>query len=80
MIGDREELLKVIRSKYKTELDTARANLSIMVSRPTSIPEHSDWITEADKWIAQMAEATDKIAVINAELGSMSTDQKELDF
>ena len=80
MLGDREGLLKVLRSKYQSELEVAQANLAIMFNKPTSIPEHSDWMADVDKWVTQIADITDKVAVINAELTGMSADQEELNF
>ena len=80
MIGDREELLKVLRFRYQSELKVAQAKLAIMFNKPTSIPEHSDWMAEVDKWVTQIADVTDKVAVIDAELTGMDVDQKELDF
>ena len=80
MLGDREGLLKVLRSKYQSELEVAQANLAIMFNKPTSIPEHSNWMAEVDKWVTQIADITDKVAVINAELTGMDVDQTELNF
>ena len=43
--------------KYEAMMMTARANFNSLVSNPQSIPEHSDIVSESERWVEQMDKA-----------------------
>jgi len=51
-------------SKYVAEQDEAVANLLTLFNRPVGIGEHTDFLTEIDKWVNQGSNAVDKIQFI----------------
>jgi hypothetical protein len=51
-------------SKYVAEQDESVANLLTLFNRPVGIGEHTDFLTEIDKWVNQGANALDKIQFI----------------
>jgi len=55
-----------LKSKYQSQIDEARANLALYMSPQNlaAIGEHSDLLTEHDKWIEKYTEAKDKLAAI----------------
>ena len=48
-------------SKYVAEQDEAVANLLTLFNRPVGIGEHTDFVTEIDKWVKQGSGAIGKI-------------------
>lgn len=57
-------LLKALKSKYKAQVDEAKATLMIYFSNPVGIGEHPQHIEEMDKLISQIADAEDKLEVL----------------
>lgn len=57
-------LLKALKSKYKAQVDEAKATLMIYFSNPVGIGEHPQHIEEMDKLVSQIAEAEDKLEVL----------------
>ena len=58
---------------YNAKKARALANLRILVEDPTAMGEHSDILTEAEKWIAEIAEADDCIETVQTYLGPKVT-------
>jgi len=52
-----------LKKKYEFQMEEAKANLSLYFSNTNlaAIGEHSDLLTEHDKWISQYADAKDKL-------------------
>ena len=48
-------------SKYVAEQDEAVANLLTLFNRPVGVGEHTDFVTEIDKWVKQGSGAIGKI-------------------
>ena len=57
-------LLKALKSKYKAQVDEAKATLMIYFSNPVGIGEHPQHIEEMDKLVSQIADAEDKLEVL----------------
>jgi hypothetical protein len=65
--------INALHKKYEAEMEEAKANLSLYLSGDNlaAIGEHSDLLTEQDKWIEKYASSKDK-------LDSLKTIIKEL--
>ena len=63
-------ILNTLKKKYEAEIEEAKMNIKIMLNNPTSIPEHSEFLVELDKHLNKIAEAEDKMGVINNHFGS----------
>lgn len=60
--------ISALTKKYEFQMEEAKANLSLYFSNSNlaAIGEHSDLMTEHDKWISQYADAKDKLETLNS--------------
>jgi len=63
-------ILDALKKKYEAEIEEAKINIKIMLNNPTSIPEHSKFLEELDIHFGKIAEAEDKLGVINNHFNS----------
>ena len=61
----RESMIKALRKKYEADVEEAKATAEIYLERPAGIGEHPQFIQELDKLMRKIAEAEDKLTVIN---------------
>ena len=61
----RESMIKALRKKYEAVIEEAKATAEVYLQRPVGIGEHPQFIEELDKLINTIAEAEDKLTVIN---------------
>jgi|TARA_R100000030_G_scaffold94924_1_gene82057 methylaspartate ammonia-lyase len=61
----RDDIIKALRKKYEADIAEAMATANIYLEKPVGIGEHPDIIKEVDKLIEKIAEAEDKIKIIN---------------
>ena len=61
----REAMIKALRKKYEADIEEAKATAEIYLEKPVGIGEHPQFIEELDKLINTIAEAEDKLTVIN---------------
>mgnify|MGYP003155217632 FL=1 len=61
----RDDIIKALRKKYEADVAEAMATANIYLEKPVGIGEHPDIIKEVDKLIEKIAEAEDKIKIIN---------------
>ena len=61
----RESMIKALRKKYEADVEEAKATAEIYLERPAGIGEHPQFIQELDKLMSKIAEAEDKLTVIN---------------
>jgi len=59
-----ELLYKALESKYKSQIDEAKATLSVYFNNSVGIGEHPQHLEEMDKLVSQMAEALDKLETL----------------
>lgn len=55
-----------LKKKYEFQMEEAKANLALYFSNTNlaAIGEHSDLLTEHDRWIEQYANSKDKLDVL----------------
>ena len=58
-------MLDALRSKYDAEYREAAVTLRVYLNNPVAIGEHPQHIEEMDKLIAAMADAQDKLEIVN---------------
>jgi 3-phosphoglycerate kinase len=61
----REAMIKALRKKYEAVIEEAKATAEVYLHRPVGIGEHPQFIEELDKLMSKIAEAEDKLTVIN---------------
>lgn len=58
-----QNYINALKKKYEFQMEEAKANLALYFSNTNlaAIGEHSDLLTEHDKWVEQYANAKDKL-------------------
>ena len=64
-----DKLRNVLKYKYKAEIEDAKYKIKCYSDQELIIPEHPDITGEVDKLLSVMAEAEDKMAVIEQHYG-----------
>ena len=62
-------LYEALESKYLAQIAEAKATLAIYFESSVGIGEHPQHLEEMDKFVAQMAEAKDKLETLKEILG-----------
>jgi chromosome segregation ATPase len=59
--------ISALTKKYEAQIEEAKANLALYFSGTNlaAIGEHSDLLTEHDRWVGQYADAKDKLESLN---------------
>ena len=68
-------ILDALKKKYEAEIEEGKINIKIMLNNPTSIPEHSKFLEELDIHFGKIAEAEDKLAVMELHYGKKEADK-----
>jgi len=58
-------MIKALRKKYEADVEEAKATAEIYLERPVGIGEHPQFIQELDKLMSKIAEAEDKLTIVN---------------
>ena len=63
-----QNYVNALRRKYEFQIEEAKANLALYFSNSNlaAIGEHSDLLTEHDRWVEQYANAKDKLESLNS--------------
>ena len=60
----RLKMIKALQDKYDAIISESEATIEIYLTKPVGIGEHPQHIEEVDKLVNKIAEAEDKIAVL----------------
>ena len=60
----RSLILQALEDKYNAQISEAEATLKIYLEKPVGLGEHPQHIEEADKLVDKIAQAEEKIKVI----------------
>ena len=58
------KMIKALQDKYDAIISECEATIEIYLTKPVGIGEHPQHIEEVDKLVNKIAEAEDKIAVL----------------
>ena len=61
-----EELIEALEAKYRGQIAEAAANIRVYVENPTGIGEHPDVGAAMDTQVALIAEAQDKLDILQS--------------
>ena len=64
-----DRLRKVMEIKYRAEIEDAKYKIKCYSEHELVIPEHPDITGEVDKLLMKIAEAEDKLAIIEIHYG-----------
>jgi hypothetical protein len=70
-----ERLLKVMRSKYNAEIEDAMYKIKCYSEHELVIPEHPDITLEIDKLLEKIAQAEEKLAVMDLHYGEKEAEK-----
>ena len=70
-----ERLRQVMVARYRAEIEDAKYKIKCYSDQEIIIPEHPDITAEVDKLLMKMAEAEDKMAVMELHYGKNGTKQ-----
>tara|TARA_B100000963_G_scaffold358847_1_gene384528 strand:+ start:5896 stop:6123 length:228 start_codon:yes stop_codon:yes gene_type:complete len=66
-------LFEALKSKYESEILQAKATLLVYFSNPVAIGEHPQHLEEMDKLLADIADANDKLEMLNKHFNDLET-------
>ena len=61
-----------LRKKYEAEIEESKAALQIYLNKSVGIGEHSDLITELDKYVSKLATAEDNLATLERHIDALA--------
>jgi len=64
MADFKRAILQALEDKYNAQISEADATLKIYLEKPVAIGEHPQHIEECDKLVGKIAEAEDKLQVL----------------
>ena len=64
MTDFKRAILQALEDKYNAQISEADATLKIYLEKPVAIGEHPQHIEECDKLVGKIAEAEDKLQVL----------------
>ena len=64
-----DRLKTVLKKRYEAEIEDAKYKIKCFSDQEIIIPEHPDITLEVDKLLLKMAEAEDKLAVMDLHYG-----------
>jgi hypothetical protein len=59
------EMLEALKKRYQAQIAEAKATINIYLFKPVGIGEHPQHLDEIDKLLGKIAEAEDKLNVID---------------
>ena len=62
----RKVIVDALEDKYNADISAAEATIKIYLEKPVGIGEHPQHLEEIDKLITQIADAEDKLAILNS--------------
>ena len=72
-----DSLKKVLAARYNAEIEDAKYKIKCYSEHELVIPEHPDITAEVDKLVEKMAQAEEKLAIIELHYGNNKS-KKEL--
>tara|TARA_Y100000593_G_C4084976_1_gene225686 strand:+ start:56 stop:259 length:204 start_codon:yes stop_codon:yes gene_type:complete len=63
------KLLKASRDKYEAQKSEALAHLEILFNKSVGIGEHTDILSEIDKWVNSLSQAEENLTTIERNFG-----------
>ena len=73
-----EQLKKVLTYKYNSQVEDAKYKIKLYSDQELIIPEHPDITGEVDKLLEIIAQAEEKMAVIELHYGEKEADKQVL--
>ena len=65
------KLLKASIDKYESQKSEALAHLEILFNNSVGIGEHTDILTEIDKWVNSLSQAEENLSTLNNNFNTL---------
>ena len=63
------KLLRAAKDKYSAQKSEALAHLEILFNQSVGIGEHTDILSEVDKWVNSLSQAEENLKTLNKSFG-----------
>ena len=63
------KLLKAAKDKYSAQKSEALAHLEILFIQSVGIGDHTDILSEVDKWVNSLSQAEENLKTLNKSFG-----------
>ena len=63
-------IIDALRKKYEAEIAAAKANIDVYNKNPAGIGEHPDLVQAVDTEMVKLADAEDKLNILNKHYGN----------
>ena len=63
------KLLKAAKDKYEAQKSESLAHLEILFNQSVGIGEHTDILSEVDKWVNSLSQAEENLKTLNESFG-----------
>ncbi len=73
-----DKLRTVLKKRYEADIEDAKYKIKCYSEHELVIPEHPDITAEVDKLLLKMAEAEDKLAVMDLHYGKNGAEKQLL--
>ena len=70
-MSSRQLMIKAAMDKYEAQKSEALAHLEIVFTKSVGIGEHTDYLSEVDKWIDSLSQAEEKLQTLNEYFGEV---------
>ena len=70
------KMLEAVRAEIVGARSKATANLEVLLSNPVGIGEHIDLVSDVHNLISEIAEADDKLDVLDKKIGEYTSTEK----
>ena len=64
-----DKLLEAAKDKYQAQKSEALAHLEILFEKSVGIGEHTDILSEVDKWVVSLSSAEENLYQLNQHFG-----------
>ena len=75
-----DRLRTVLKKRYEADIEDAKYKIKCFSDQEIIIPEHPDITLEVDKLLLKMAEAEDKLAVMDLHYGENGAKKQILQY
>ena len=63
------KLLKAAKDKYEAQKSESLAHLEILFEKSVGIGEHTDILSEVDKWVYSLSQANENLKTLEEQYG-----------
>ena len=63
------KLLKAAKDKYEAQKSESLAHLEILFEKSVGIGEHTDILSEVDKWVNSLSQANENLKTLEEQYG-----------